>query len=91
MTKWTCETWWDLREDKKFFTRLLEKTGCLMTVNGSGDEKILLKGLKDYVKKSFAQGRSQWGAWGQSTPQETPETIRRKIVLSCQNCCDLND
>ena len=49
MTKWTGETWRDLREDKEFFTRLLEKTGCLMTVDRSGDEKIQAKGPKDYV------------------------------------------
>ena len=40
MTKLTSETWWDLREDKEFFTKLLEKAGCLLTVDGSGDKKI---------------------------------------------------
>ena len=45
MTKWTSDAWRDLREDKE----ILEKTGCLMTVDGSGDEKIQPKGLKDYV------------------------------------------
>ena len=40
MTKWTGEAWQDLREYKEFSTKLLEKTGCLMTVDGSGDEKI---------------------------------------------------
>ena len=49
MTKWTRETWRELREDKEFFTRLLEKSYCLMTLNGSGDEKIQPKGPKDYV------------------------------------------
>ena len=34
---------------QEFFTKLLEKTGCLMTVDGSGDEEIQPKGLKDYV------------------------------------------
>ena len=34
------DSWQDLREDKEFFTKLLDKTGCLMTVDGSGDEKI---------------------------------------------------
>ena len=49
MTKWTCEAWRELGEDKEFFTKLLEKTGCLITVDGSGDEKIQPQGLKDYV------------------------------------------
>ena len=49
MTKWTGEIWWELREDKEFFTRLSEKAGCLMTVDGSGNEKIQPKRPKDYV------------------------------------------
>ena len=49
MTKWTSEAWRDRGEDKELFTKLLEKTGCLMIVDGSGDEKIQPKGLKDYV------------------------------------------
>ena len=49
MTKWTSEAWRDLREDKELFTKLLEKTGCLMTVDGSGDEEIQPQGPKDYV------------------------------------------
>ena len=36
MTKWTSEACRDLREDKELFTKLLEKTGLLMTVDGSG-------------------------------------------------------
>ena len=35
---------------KEFFT----KTGCLMTADGSGDEKIHPQGLKDYVFLSSA-------------------------------------
>ena len=38
-----------LREDKEFFTKYFEKTACLMTVDGSGDEKIQPHGLKDHV------------------------------------------
>ena len=34
------DSWQDLREDKEFFTKLLEKTDCLMTVDVSEDEKI---------------------------------------------------
>ena len=33
---------------KEFFTKLLEKTGCFMTVNRSEDEKIHPRGLKGY-------------------------------------------
>ena len=33
----------------EFFTKLFEKTGCLMTLNGSRDEKLHPQGLKDYV------------------------------------------
>ena len=40
MTKWTGEEWRDRREDQEFFTELFEKTGCLMIVEGSGEEKI---------------------------------------------------
>ena len=46
MTKWTDKEWQDRREDKGFFTKLFEKTGCLMNVDGSGDEKIQPQGLK---------------------------------------------
>ena len=49
MTKWTGEAWRDLKEDKGFFTKLFEKTGCRMTVDGSEDEKIQPQGLKEYV------------------------------------------
>ena len=44
----------NLREDKEFFTKHFEKTGCLMTVDRSGDEKIQPHGLKDHVFKSRA-------------------------------------
>ena len=36
---------------KEFFTNRFEKTGHLMTVDGSGDEKIHLQGLMDYLFK----------------------------------------
>ena len=51
MTKWTSDAWRNLREDKEFFTKLLEKTGCLMTVDRSGDEENQSQGPKDYVFK----------------------------------------
>jgi len=49
MTKWTGEAWREIREDKEFFTKLFEKTGCLITVDGSGDSKIQPQGLIDYA------------------------------------------
>ena len=49
MTKCTSEAWRDPRKVKEFLTKRLENTGCLMTVDGSGDEKIQPQGLKDYV------------------------------------------
>ena len=49
MTRRTDEAWRNQREDKEFFTKLFEKTGCLMTVDRSGDEKIQPQGLEDCV------------------------------------------
>ena len=50
MTKWTSEEWQDRREAKEFFTKLFEKkTGRLMTVDGSGDEKVQPQRIEDYV------------------------------------------
>lgn len=43
MTKWTAEAWKELSADKMFFTKLFEKTGCLITVDGSDDDKSDLK------------------------------------------------
>ena len=48
MTQWTGEGWTELKENKEFLKRLFEKTGCLMTVDGSGDEFITPQGLEDY-------------------------------------------
>ena len=49
MTKWTGEASREIREDKEFFTKLFEKTGCLITVDGSRDSKIQPQGLIDYA------------------------------------------
>ena len=50
MTKGTGEAWRDPREDMEFFTKLFEETSCLMmTVDGSGDEKINAPRTKGYV------------------------------------------
>lgn len=48
MTRWTGEAWSELKENKGFLKRLFEKTGCLLTIDGSGDEFITPQGLKDY-------------------------------------------
>ena len=37
------------KERQGILHQALEKTGCLMIVDGSGDEKIQPKGPKDYV------------------------------------------
>ena len=34
MTKWTGETWREIKEDNGFFIKLFKKLGCLMTVDG---------------------------------------------------------
>ena len=48
MTQWTGEAWSELKESKDFLRRLFEKTGFLMTTDGSGDEKISPQGLDEY-------------------------------------------
>ena len=48
MTKWTGKAWRELRQDKLFFKKLFQKTGCLMTIDGRDDELIRLQGLDGY-------------------------------------------
>lgn len=48
MTEWTGEALSELTQNGDFFKRLFEKTGCLMTVDGSGDERITPQGLGNY-------------------------------------------
>ena len=48
MTKWTAEAWKELAADKMFFTKLFEKTGCLITADGSDDDKIRPQALEAY-------------------------------------------
>ena len=38
MTKWTAEAWKGLTADKLFFMKLFERTGCLITADGSDDD-----------------------------------------------------
>ena len=47
MTKWTAEAWRELTK-KELFRRLFEKTGCLLTADGSNDDKICPQGLDNY-------------------------------------------
>ena len=48
MTQWSGEAWSELKENKGFLKRLqlFEKTGSLLTIDGSGD--ITPQGLVDY-------------------------------------------
>jgi len=49
LTQWTGEAWSHCCTDHHFFKRLFEKTGCLMTADGSDDANISPQGLKDYT------------------------------------------
>ena len=46
MTKWTAEAWREPSRNKEFLKRLFEKTGYLLTADGSNDDKICPLGLK---------------------------------------------
>ena len=48
MTKWTADAWKELCQYKNFFGKLIEKTRCLITVDGSEDHKISPQGLDNY-------------------------------------------
>lgn len=48
MTKWTAEAWKELTADKLFFMKLFERTGCLITADGSDDDKIRPQALEPY-------------------------------------------
>lgn len=48
MIKWTAEAWRELSANKDFFQKLFEKTGCLITADGSEDDKIRPQGLEAY-------------------------------------------
>lgn len=37
MTQWTGELWSELSDDQTVFEGLFEKTGCLLTADGSDD------------------------------------------------------
>ena len=48
LTQWTGEAWSELNKNQTFFRRLFEKTGCLLTADGSDDFKVSPQGLSDY-------------------------------------------
>lgn len=52
ITNWAGEAWKKLSDDEKyvdFRRRLWEKTGCLITADGTNDDLIKPEGLPDYV------------------------------------------
>ena len=48
MAEWTGEAWSELTQNGDFIKRLFEKTGCPMTVDGSGDKRNTPQGLGNY-------------------------------------------
>eukprot|EP00794_Sanderia_malayensis_P002109 gene2110-2394_t len=48
LTEWTGDAWSELNKNSTFFRRLFEKTGCLLTADGSDDFKVSPQGLIDY-------------------------------------------
>ena len=49
MTKWAGAAWRVLVKDNDFIKRLFQKTGCLITIDGSDDDIIKHQGLEDYT------------------------------------------
>ncbi|XP_014675269.1 PREDICTED: jerky protein homolog-like [Priapulus caudatus] len=49
MTQWTAQAWRELSTNKGLCKKLFEKTGCLMTADGSNDDQIRPQGLESYV------------------------------------------
>lgn len=48
MTKWAGASWRKLVKDQGFITKLFQKTGCLITMDGAEDEVVRPQGLDDY-------------------------------------------
>lgn len=48
MTKWTTAAWKELLSDKMLFKKLFQRTGCLITADGSDDNNIRPQGLEPY-------------------------------------------
>ena len=49
MTEWAGKAWKELSRDVNLFTKLFQKTGCLITADGTDDDKIQPQGLKPYL------------------------------------------
>ena len=47
MTKWAGAAWRELAKDQAFIKKLFQKTGCLLTIDGTGDDMIRPQGLDD--------------------------------------------
>ena len=48
MTKWAGAAWRELTKDQALIKKLFQKTGCLLTIDGTGDDMIRPQGLDDY-------------------------------------------
>lgn len=48
MTQWTGHAWREITSLQEFIRKLFEKTGCLITADGSHDEKIKPQGLDSH-------------------------------------------
>lgn len=48
MTKWAGAAWRELIKDKAFIKKLFQKTGCLITIDGTDDDMVRPQGLDDY-------------------------------------------
>ena len=66
MTQWTGEAWSQCCADHHFFKRLFEKTGCLITADGSDDANISppriegLQVLNTLYKNCLVDNRWLW-------------------------------
>ena len=49
MTRWTGHAWKELSSQQEFIRKLFEKTGCLITADGSHEDKIRPQGLEMYT------------------------------------------
>ena len=49
MTKLAGAAWRALVKDKDFIKKLFQKAGCLITMDGSDDDKTKPQGLEDYT------------------------------------------
>ena len=55
MTKWAGEAWKELSKDMDLFIKLFQKSGCLITADGSDDGKIrtLFRVFKCFLNTIF--------------------------------------